>query len=281
MQIRKFYYSLNPTLRLLARRILYFPFDLLVSMSRKRPKLVPPTGLIFTGAGDFKAIGDKLFKKIKEECDLTPDARVLDVGCGIGRLARPFSAYLNDSGVYHGFDVVSTGIKWCKKHYRNFKNFHFHHVSVKNDLYNLNADKNAVDFSFPFESNHFDAVIVISVFTHMQENDVKRYLSEISRVIQNGKYCFCTFFLVTPEREQNIQSRHGGLSFDYKFENYYLHDYRIPDANVAFKFDALKKMLHDTGLTIVKHLPGWWFDEQTRANSFDFQDVLVLRKRLM
>ena len=54
------------------------------------------------------------------------DWKILDMGCGCGRMAIPFSAYLSEKGKYIGFDVWSDGIEWCNENIRNdfqFKKF--------------------------------------------------------------------------------------------------------------------------------------------------------------
>ena len=50
--------------------------------------------------------------------DPRPGERVLDVGCGIGRMARPLAGYLTGDGSYDGFDVNREGIRWCTRRYR-------------------------------------------------------------------------------------------------------------------------------------------------------------------
>jgi ubiquinone/menaquinone biosynthesis C-methylase UbiE len=41
-----------------------------------------------------------------------PDDRVLDVGCGIGRVALHFARFLGEHGRYDGFDAVRVGVDW-------------------------------------------------------------------------------------------------------------------------------------------------------------------------
>ena len=40
---------------------------------------------------------------------------VLDVGCGIGRMAIPLARYLNTDGKYEGFDIIPENIAWCQR----------------------------------------------------------------------------------------------------------------------------------------------------------------------
>ena len=51
--LRKLYYALPVKLRYLSRRIYHFPSDLF----KTRLALIPPTGLIYTGGGDFEKQG--------------------------------------------------------------------------------------------------------------------------------------------------------------------------------------------------------------------------------
>ena len=89
--------------------------------------LVPPQGLIFIGAGDFIKIGEEFARYFIELGQLEPNEKVLDVGCGIGRMALPLTKYMSQQGEYWGFDIVKDGINWCAKRYtRLFPNFNFH-----------------------------------------------------------------------------------------------------------------------------------------------------------
>jgi SAM-dependent methyltransferase len=50
------------------------------------------------GGGDFRAIGDDLLGVLVAHARLRPDDRVLDIGCGAGRIARPLAAHLSPTG---------------------------------------------------------------------------------------------------------------------------------------------------------------------------------------
>src|SRR5262249_40097600 len=115
-----------------------------------RDPLLPPRDLKIVGSGDFRAIGREFLRHLIQLADLRPWQAILDVGCGVGRMAAPLTGYLNCSGCYHGFDIVPEAIAWCRKQITpRFPNFHFQLADVYNPLYHPAGRCRAEDFSFP------------------------------------------------------------------------------------------------------------------------------------
>src|SRR5688572_13819673 len=79
----------------------------------KSNPMIPPRGLDFVGGGNFEGIGKGFLHYFTELGGLQPEEKVLDVGCGIGRMAIPLTGYLSKTSEYHGFDIVKAGITWC------------------------------------------------------------------------------------------------------------------------------------------------------------------------
>ncbi|MFP4023310.1 MAG: class I SAM-dependent methyltransferase [Thiohalospira sp.] len=277
MNKRELYYLLSPKLRRIFRRLYYYPSDLLDNILGRRDKLIPPKGKIFIGHGDFKIQGDRLLNQLISYANLQPDQRVLDVGCGIGRLAVPLTKYLNHKGSYEGFDIVKSGIKWCKKNISNsYPNFNFKHIDLKNDLYNLSTDKEAKNFIFPYNDNEFDLVFLFSVFTHMTPLDVDNYLKQINRVLKHNGTCFVTFFILN-EESKSLMDNYNGLKFNYNMGDYVLLDKKVREANVAYKEDFLNHLIFNNNFIIDKIFYGWWCGRK-REKCLDYQDTIILRK---
>ncbi len=74
-------------MRLIARKLVYFPIDIWNGLFGKRHKFELPKGDIYIGSGDFIAQGKHQLDLLKEHANLKPNDTVLDIGSGIGRTA--------------------------------------------------------------------------------------------------------------------------------------------------------------------------------------------------
>jgi ubiquinone/menaquinone biosynthesis C-methylase UbiE len=276
--LRSTYYLLPPGMRRLARRIWFLPVDLCDSLAGKRDPMVPPKGRIFIGSGDFSATGESIREQLVSLAGLKPSDRVLDVGCGIGRVAVPLSGYLDAEGSYEGFDIVRSAIRWCRKHITSrYPGFQFTHVDLKNDLYNLKTEQEAKHFIFPYKDAEFDLVLLTSVFTHMLLEDVQNYLQQIHRVLKPGGVCFATFFLMNREAEMLIADS-GQEMFATRLDHHYLFHPRVKEANVAYEEGyLLEDLLRGNGFKLEQIRYGFW-PGRPRTDLNNYQDICVFSK---
>ena len=94
-------------LRWRLRKIYFAPADLMEKVSGGQDSLAPSKSQVFTGAPDgFGERGDHLVQRLAELTELSTQARVLDVGSGMGRLAVALTRYLGDNGSYEGLDKI-------------------------------------------------------------------------------------------------------------------------------------------------------------------------------
>jgi ubiquinone/menaquinone biosynthesis C-methylase UbiE/glycosyltransferase involved in cell wall biosynthesis len=243
-----------------------------------RDDLTPPRSMIFVGDGDFKEIGEKYKGYFLELGHLKPDDRVLDVGCGIGRMAVPLARFLSPQGEYWGFDIVKKGIKWCRSHIvPKCPNFHFLHCDVYNKVYNPNGIIHAKNYKFPFETNSFDFVFLTSVFTHMLPPDMEHYLSEISRVMKPEGRCLITFFLMTEEARYLIDCGSSTQNFKYEIDGCWTINENAPEAAIAYDQEFILQLFAKYDLKINKpiHYGSWC----GRTSFLIGQDIIVATKR--
>jgi ubiquinone/menaquinone biosynthesis C-methylase UbiE len=276
MSLRSIYYFLSPDLRFLARRLWYAPSDLLNQIFKSKKTIAPPKGMIFTGSGDFVKDGELLVQNFIDHANLKANHHVLDIGSGIGRVAIPLTRFLNPNGSYEGFDVVEKGVKWCKENIsKQFHNFNFQYVPLKNDLY-TDKGNDATRFTFPYPENSFDFACSISVFTHMLPEEVAKYFKELERVMKPNGTIFATFFIFN--KTANAESN-PAFFFPHQYEHYALMDDKVKAGNVAFQEEWLfSKGIDLNTFEIVNQFEGYWSGKD-KDNCLNFQDVLVIRKR--
>lgn len=185
--------------------------------------LYPPAELIeyvsgLTDREQSRAIGRLHLETFVRYGRLKPSDRVLDVGCGAGRVALELAKHLDVRGSYDGFDISATAIDWCRANITpRHPNFRFQLADVYNEFYNPAGRSRARRYRFPYPSNTFDFVCLMSVFTHMLPHDLAHYLSEIGRVMKPGGHCLITFFLHNAETAANIRAERSAFRLPYRY----------------------------------------------------------------
>jgi SAM-dependent methyltransferase len=236
--------------------------------------LVPPARLHSVGDSDFRKTGEEFVALFRELVELSPSERVLDVGCGIGRMARPLAGYLNREGSYDGFDVSEIAIRWCQRHYgRRYPNFHFKHVNVANSSYNPGRGVGADAFAFPYPASSFDFVFLTSVFTHMLAPGVERYMREVSRVLAPGGRCLATFFLLNDDSRALIAQGRSTQPFVDVATPYAIVDPAKPEHAVAYEEAWVRGQFDEVGLTqrTPPHYGSWCGRTEFRS----YQDIVI------
>lgn len=241
-------------------------------------ELVPPVRMSrFTGDPDFEQIGEQFLTYFRELANLQPGNKVLDVGCGIGRLAVPLATYLNEEGRYDGLDIVPMGINWCKRRISpRYPNFHFHLADVFNNQYNPRGRCTPEEYRFPFDGQSFDFVFMLSLFTHMLPSGMEHYLSETARVLKRGGCTLITYFLLNDESLNLMQQGKSMIDFKPAGEIHRVKDSQLPEAAVAYDEGHVRHLYRTVGLSIEEPIHyGFWVE---RDGSLSGQDIVVAHK---
>lgn len=251
-------------------------------VSGQRDSMTPPKRLMFVGKGDFKKIGDSFVEYFINIGNLKPDDHVLDVGCGIGRMALPLTKYLSKNARYEGFDIVPEGIKWCQKKITPlYPNFHFQLADIKNLRYHPSGKYEGSVYRFPYEDKSFDFVFLTSVFTHLLPADLENYLSEIARVMRPGATCFITFFILNSESEALISAGKSDFKFKYRYENHAVESEKGPEDAVAYKEQYVRDLFKSTQLEISGPIRfGYWCGRNkfSAKKDVEYQDIIIAKK---
>lgn len=118
--------------------------------------------------------------------------KALDLGCGNGKTV---STLIDEGYDVTGVDFSEVAIEQCRN---RFKEADFVVASV---------------CDLPFEDDSFDFVTAVHVLEHLDDEDLKRAVSEIRRVLKKGGYVFIRAFT---ENDMRSKDRSQGQIF-YRF----------------------------------------------------------------
>jgi SAM-dependent methyltransferase len=221
-----------------------------------RSKGIPPRNLrtlISPLWYDFKKTGNDQLHYLIELSDLKPTDRILDIGCGVGRMAFPLTRYLNERGHYDGLDIAKLSIDWCTENVTSrFANFCFTWADVTTQ-----DDKRTHDpaqYRFPYDDESFDLVYAGSLFSHLQPAAAENYLAETARVLRTGGKSVITFILFNRESQRLIplKSLPRLHTNDYGF--YRTMTEPFPELSVSFDESYVRDLHQRCGLTIADPL---------------------------
>jgi cyclopropane fatty-acyl-phospholipid synthase-like methyltransferase len=265
----------NSFMRNTLRVCMYSPVDAFEVVTGRKGFLIPPRGMRFNDTKTYVSLGKRGLDQIIRHCELRPDHRVLDVGCGTGSVALPLLDYLT-TGSYDGFDIVPSWIHWCQDHItRRNPRFRFAFIDAYSKHYNSSGKLTSETLKFPYEDHTFDCVILMSVFTHMRISGIRNYLHEISRVMKSGAKGFITTFLLNEEAEAAINAGRSRLPFPYRLEDCRIMDNVFPETAIAVPEKQMLSWFDEAALRVTNILRGSWAGRQGPEN---LHDDVVLQK---
>jgi len=133
--------------------------------------------------------------RLRDNCGCTRQTRVLDVGCGQGRLPIGILRVIGEID-YLGLDIDRGSIHWCRRRIESaHPTFRFALCNVHNERYNPNGDRLDERFRFDVPTESRDIIYLFSVFSHTTEQDMRIYLKEFGRILAPGGVVVFTTFV--------------------------------------------------------------------------------------
>ena len=129
---------------------------------------------------------------------------------------------------------------------------------------------------FPYGDGEFDLVFLTSIFTHMPASHVRRYLSEINRVLKPGGRCLCTAFLLNEEAEGLIAAGKSAEEMVFRIDDYFSTSLEVPERATGFSEGRFLQWCRERELTVSETYYGCWCG---RSEFLSYQDILLLDKR--
>lgn len=224
-----------------------------------------------------REIGAAWVQRFIDFAGLRGTDRVLDIGCGPGRMAIAVGEKLGWSNQYFGFDIFKEDIKFAQKAIaRNRRNFKFKHLNIYNEHYNPKGRIAADKVKFPIKPGWFDFAFATSVFTHFFESDVRNYVHEAYSALRPGGIFLATFFLLPEDYDTAPPKLEARFRFEHKI---------APHLRVLYRNDPLKAIAYDIGWVLriygeagfqdLRFVPGAW---NCAPGAVSIQDILIARK---
>ncbi len=210
---------------------------------------------------------------VKTECRLRPDGSVLDLGCGVGRLAIGLLGYLAPTGRYEGLDIDAASIRWAQAHVQGkHAGVRFQVADVRNPQYNPGGRVAPEQYRLPFDDATFDVAFLHSVFTHMVPAQLERYLGELRRVVRRSGSTHISYYLLNPEAHRLATEGKAALDFPFDFGSYRSISRETPEYSVAFEESLIRELYRKHGLEIDEIAHGSWCG---RTGSRSYQDIVI------
>lgn len=252
------------------------------------PDLLPPLELMQTEGirvlEEWYRWGEEWSLLLRLYGQLSAKSAVLEIGCGLGRIAFPLRYILSTAGSYDGFEICRFKVDFLERFHQAYPHFRFRWADVFNTHYNPSGQAKAADYEFPYPAAAFDVIFAASVFTHLIPETAAHYFQESARVLKPGGRCVFSFFVLDYYRAGhprpgsfadplfNIDCPYGDCGDRFAVSNP-----DDPEAISAHSIAAIEQFAREAGLELVREpVRGWW--SGTADNWTSTQDIVILTK---
>lgn len=240
----------------------------------------------WVGGSDPEAVGNACRSILDRYLTINANSRLLDFGCGIGRVLLSVLNHMPSVGRVTGFDIMPQVIRFCDANIATaFPQSSFDLIQGSNDHYDqfvLAAGAAVAKTREQVEREYnssFSGAYAFSVFTHVEMGDFRSLLKLVKGLLEPGGEFLFTSFLLTSDSRQAIEQRSGLFPFG---ETAFEADGKVFIGNVhdrlgfiAFDMALVQQMVFDAGLVITHVEHGSWTGS---GFSPSLQDVIVCRR---
>ena len=142
-------------------------------------------------------------EKYGKGLELSKKNRILDFGCGCGRVISWLS-YLYENSSFYGTDIDKEAISWCNDNISSIAKF--------------SVNKNLPPFDYPNE--YFSCVYSISVFTHLPEDMQIEWLKELHRITKKNGLLMLSIHgeQLFPDNQESLKNKFIRKGFFYSVD---------------------------------------------------------------
>lgn len=252
-------------------------------------KMVTSGANAIVGGGNPELIGKRNLEILENLLELKSDSKILDFGCGCGRVALPLLDRLSKESKVVGVDIVPKLVDFCQKEIGNkYLNSSFFLLNESNEHYKEHIkhsyiiDDKKIKALDDLHIKNFDLVYAFSVFTHLNKEDAIKYLKQINKCLKEGGYLILSAFFLNPYSIKNNIENISSLRFQddiKKDKEVYFANKLDKLAAVGFREYHFIEMAMNCGFQVDKISYGYWSSRIAGSLPF-YQDVMVLSKNI-
>lgn len=180
--------------------------------------------------------------------------KILDWGCGSGRIIRHIPSIIDKSNSIYGTDYNPAYATWCQ-----------------NNIQNVIIQSNKLSPPLNYEKDFFDAIYGISIVTHLSEEMHELWIEELHRILKRNGYLLLTthgkcYKEKLTSKEKELFDAGKLVEHTYKTEGNRLFAAYQPAS-------FFKNLCESKGFKIIKHI------EESKRNNKPQQDVWILQKK--
>ena len=215
-----------------------------------------------------------------DQADLARGDRILDIGCGCGRIAAALTQHLGPEGSYVGVDIIAGLVDFANRHIApRCAQFSFLTLQRGNPIYDAwrheGTSRTIASLEEACAAGTIDLCIATSLFTHLNTGMARETLRAIRRALAPDGRALISLFLVDAGVRALIRKGGAAFQFEHKYEDgVYIQEPAGPLGAVAFTFDHFVKLLTENDLYIERVLYGRW---PGRPHHISGQDVIIVR----
>lgn len=231
------------------------------------PNETHPLGGLNIYSKEFDTQGYILFNICNKLLNFEQKDKVLDFGCGTGRLLKHLK---KENLNYQGFEI-NNNYGSIAKQFGEVRTRDINHPE-----YNKNGSLELKDNFTEYESEEFNKIISLAVLNHQSFKEASIIIKELLRITKKNGLILITVFLINNLTQQLMKK--ASCKFDFiksSIDNFSTNLDR-PYLNNAFYEDMIRKVIINNKGQIVE--PIYYGEWRGQNSGLTGHDVIVIRK---